>query len=808
MEELSEKLSLYSARLENASTGDAKNAIIDTMISINKTIQDNALAGAKYYENKANQYLVGLSDDLVRAAKDGAISITEFTKENDEATVKAIQNYRDFAQKASDLYQQVEETTTEIRNLAIQQLDNAQHSGTVRADIEDKQTEKLQNAVDFDEARGIITDPRYYSAMMENSSKSIEYLTSAREKMQKEFDDMLKDGLLTEDDGSFNDKFYEEIAKLYDIDAEIDQANKELEEFQNSINDIYWENFDQLINRIDYISEDAQGLIDLMSDLDMVSKPDDEDGWGANDVSWTKEGLATIGLHAQEMERAEEKSKMYAKAISDLKKEYDAGHYSESEYYEKLNELTKGQQDAIKAAKEEKEAIVELNKQRIDAIKEGIEKQVEAYRKLIEVEKEELETKKDTYDFNKSTMDQQKSIVEIQRKIASVSAAAAQGDLASIAKKKQLEAELLKAQEELQESYHDRSISNQQEALDKELENYQTEKEKEIEQLDKYLEDVEAIVKESLELVKANAEDIGKTLTDKTTEYNVTVSSAVLDPWKDGASAIDDYTTKFGDTVSSTTSQLDSIKTKWGEVKTAIADANAEADKYYNKDAATSNGPSVTDLHAENAAYYAANNNNNAPVTPPPAPNPDETEDQYSIYTVKSGDSLWAIARNILGAENRWNEIYNLNRDIISNPNLIYTGQNLKLPKHAKGLVSAKEDHWAQIDELGEELIPRVHNGRLTYLEKGSGVVPADLTSNLMEWGKLDPSIMLDQNRPSVGIHPEVHNTQIQIDNSIAELIHIDHCDQSTLPDVEKIVNKALEKHTQRLNQSLRKYTK
>ena len=127
---------------------------------------------------------------------------------------------------------------------------------------------------------------------------------------------------------------------------------------------------------------------------------------------------------------------------------------------------------------------------------------------------------------------------------------------------------------------------------------------------------------------------------------------------------------------------------------------------------------------------------------------------------------------------------------------------------YAVGSTGVNKDQWALIDELGEELVLRAHNGRLTYMEKGTGVVPADLTSNIMKWGKMDPSIMLDQNRPSIGLHPEIHHAEIQIDNSIGELIHIDKCEQSTLPDVEKIVNNALEKHTQRLNQSLRKFTR
>ena len=49
-------------------------------------------------------------------------------------------------------------------------------------------------------------------------------------------------------------------------------------------------------------------------------------------------------------------------------------------------------------------------------------------------------------------------------------------------------------------------------------------------------------------------------------------------------------------------------------------------------------------------------------------------------YTVKSGDCLWNIAKAHLGNGARYTEIYNLNKDIIKNPNLIYPGQVLKMP--------------------------------------------------------------------------------------------------------------------------------
>ncbi|NFC76758.1 LysM peptidoglycan-binding domain-containing protein [Clostridium botulinum] len=49
-------------------------------------------------------------------------------------------------------------------------------------------------------------------------------------------------------------------------------------------------------------------------------------------------------------------------------------------------------------------------------------------------------------------------------------------------------------------------------------------------------------------------------------------------------------------------------------------------------------------------------------------------------HTVSGNDTLWHIAKRYLGDGNKWPQIYNLNKDKIKNPNLIYTGQVLKLP--------------------------------------------------------------------------------------------------------------------------------
>ncbi len=49
-------------------------------------------------------------------------------------------------------------------------------------------------------------------------------------------------------------------------------------------------------------------------------------------------------------------------------------------------------------------------------------------------------------------------------------------------------------------------------------------------------------------------------------------------------------------------------------------------------------------------------------------------------YTVTKGDSLSKIAQREYGDAQKWRQIYEANRDQISNPDLIYPGQTLTLP--------------------------------------------------------------------------------------------------------------------------------
>jgi len=58
----------------------------------------------------------------------------------------------------------------------------------------------------------------------------------------------------------------------------------------------------------------------------------------------------------------------------------------------------------------------------------------------------------------------------------------------------------------------------------------------------------------------------------------------------------------------------------------------------------------------------------------------DSSKESGQTYVVKPGDSLSKIAQHVYGNMNDWRKIYDANRDIIKDPDLIHPGQTLRLP--------------------------------------------------------------------------------------------------------------------------------
>lgn len=381
LEEIEDNISLMNAKLENTVGISAKKGIYSEILNTEQFKLQELYEGIKLYSDYANKLLAKVPDQYKEMAKNGAVAITDFLGEANQEVVDSINNYREWAKKVTDLNQQLEETKktiadthVEIQNMLKDEYDN-------RISLITSVNDRIQDTIDLLDEEGKRSSAVMYEEMIKNSTKQLSELQSKRAEMQRALDEAVSSGDVARE----SSQWYEMVNAINDVDGEINDCRIDLEGFQNSINQLHWDNFEKFIDAIDNVGTEISNLGDLIDEEDVV----DEIG------NWTKKGITALGLYAQEMERAKYRAEQYGKEIEYLNEQYAAGKYSTDEYNEKLQELRDGQWDSIKSYESAKKAIVDLNKTRVEAVKDGIQKEIDAYSELIDKKKEELNLQKD-----------------------------------------------------------------------------------------------------------------------------------------------------------------------------------------------------------------------------------------------------------------------------------------------------------------------------------------------------------------------------------------------------------------------------
>ena len=183
-----------------------------------------------------------------------------------------------------------------------------------------------------------------------------------------------------------------------------------------------------------------------------------------------------------------------------------------------------------------------------------------------------LKAAKDLHDYQQQIAEKTKSITDLERQIAAM-----QNDdtAAAVAKRKQLEEQLAEARKDLENAQYDHSIEAQEEALNKQYEDYEKARNAEIEALKASLEEREALIAESFETVKANADIVGQEIASIAAQHGITVSNAIITSWQNGEHAIASY----GNVLSAGTSAfIGNIMGVENEVYVLQAKANETAD--------------------------------------------------------------------------------------------------------------------------------------------------------------------------------------------------------------------------------------
>jgi predicted nucleic acid-binding Zn-ribbon protein len=320
------------------------------------------------------------------------------------------------------------------------------------------------------------------------------------------------------------------VNTLSDVEGGILDCKKAIEEFDNELLQLHWDVFDRIQGQFKDLDSELSNLRELFKDSKVT------DG----DSGWSKEGIAQLGLLTQQYEVAQRQIQQYNDAISKLNDDYKSGKYSATEYMDKLSDLTSGQWDAVKSSESVKEAIMELNETRINEEISAIEKEIDAYKELIDAQIEALKSAKDLHDYQRQIAEKTKSVTELERQIAAMKN---DDSAATVAKRKQLEAQLAEARKALEEAEYQHSIEEQENALNKEFENYESERNAEIEKLRASLEEREALIAASFETVKQNAEIVGQEIASIAAEHGIKISDAVITAWQNGENAVASYGT-------------------------------------------------------------------------------------------------------------------------------------------------------------------------------------------------------------------------------------------------------------------------
>lgn len=126
----------------------------------------------------------------------------------------------------------------------------------------------------------------------------------------------------------------------------------------------------------------------------------------------------------------------------------------------------------------------------------------------------------------------------------------------------------------------------------------------------------------------------------------------------------------------------------------------------------------------------------------------------------------------------------------------------------AKGSTGLKKDEWNITDEpeFGPELsMYATPQGTLSFMRAGSTVIPADLTKELMAIGEVGLDGLTNMPKFNSGVNimsNAINKPEIKID--VAEFVHVDRVDKDTLPQLEAMVDKKINKLTKDLNYALK----
>lgn len=480
----------FTTRLENAfDTLSNRLSAVSSAISATKQEYTKQQQAYNAYMSEANK--VKLSESLKKKVREGAT----YTYDGySDAEKEAVDKYKDLIDKAKDAAKAMEELKVSLAELYKQAFEIVQSRYDSEFDALKNYENIIQNNIDLLEAQGYSANPQDYTTLINYMEREISKYESEYATLTSKLDSAVKSGSIKK----WSTEWWDMYNSITEVAANIQEAQISLEEYQQTILDLKWDNFDYMEEQLSQITKETEFLIGLLENSDLY----DDKG------QFTNEGLAALSLYNDQYKAYIHQAEDYAKQISELN-ELIAEDPANKNLVDRRNELIESQQDLINSAQEEKEAIKDLIEEAYDAQIESLEDIVDAY-------EESLDAARDLNDYQKQVQENAKTIASLQKEIAALT-----GDNSdeTRARLQQLQVDLSDAQKELEETQTDRLISEQKKLIDNFVDEYK-------EALFAGLDDIDTTLNSILSSIE-DPQAISAAIKDAASEYGYAISDSM-----------------------------------------------------------------------------------------------------------------------------------------------------------------------------------------------------------------------------------------------------------------------------------------
>lgn len=681
---------------------------------------------------------------------------------------------------ATDNYNQAKEDyTSNMRQARKDRFDKVQERYDNKAGLIEQRKNAVSNSLNIAEAKGQLIGEAYYTRQADVVKSDMQLKQEEAEKLAKKLS-TIKFG---------SDEWYEAQDALNGVYESIQQDEQELAEFQKSINELKFDRFDELLNKLGDITDETDFLIDML----------DSDNLFDSDTGMiTQDGITAMGLTAQNYDTYLAEAEQYKKQIADLNEMYKNGEIGLDDYNSKLRTYQQGQRDSIKSANEAKKSLAAY-------VKQGLDAQNNALEEAISKKKELLETDKSLKEWNDKLADSNKNIAKLEKQIAAL-----EGDDSEENRKKlqQLKSDLQDAQKDRSDMLYDHSVSDQEDALDKMLENSKK-------QAEDYLKDTDKVFSDALTYVNANSSQVASNIEKIAKDTGYDVSTYIVNAWKDGGSAVGDYTSTLSSNVPNITAQLSLIASSWQSICDA-ADRAAEASAKY----AETNVTGTQSVGSSNGSGTSSGNGSGSSESN----NTDKQQELKELRKKASDITEWISKHSVpathkksyYGALNQY--LYDKqNKQVLSIANEVALAK--KLGVSVKSDLSGKNDREKIVSALKKlikdasfstggvikDLVKLSGEDGISFLQRGEAVLSKEQTQALLNFKPVIPQIdSIIGNLKNIPIEKvSSQSPTYQIDNrTIVEGVATDQI----VKQMEGVAQKQAENVVRKINQAT--YTK